>query len=115
MLNMQTQQLQLTEEALQASKEQAHAQAVLLQKQLSSTPSPNQNTPSPERPQDVAYKNALETQAAAEPPLTDHTNAEQKQLIQFVGEIVKAIDTITGIHIIMLGYTYISQQYYRVP
>jgi hypothetical protein len=25
------------------------------------------------------------------------------------------IDTITGIHIIMLGYTYISQQYYRVP
>jgi hypothetical protein len=26
-----------------------------------------------------------------------------------------AIDTITGIHIIMLGYTYISQQYYRVP
>jgi hypothetical protein len=25
------------------------------------------------------------------------------------------IDTITGILIIMLGYTYISQQYYRVP
>jgi hypothetical protein len=27
---------------------------------LSSTPSPNQNIPSPERPQDIAYKQALE-------------------------------------------------------
>jgi hypothetical protein len=88
MLDMQTQQLQLIEEALQASKEQVHEQAVLLKRQLSSTSSPNQNT---HRPQDVAYKQALETQAAAEPRLTDNPNAEQRHLIQFVGEIVKAI------------------------
>ncbi len=91
MLDMQTQQLQLTEEALQASKEQAHAQAALLKQQMSSTPSPNQNTPSPERPQNIAYKQALETLAAAEPQRSTPPTDDQKQFIQFVGEIVKAI------------------------
>jgi hypothetical protein len=80
---MQTEQLQLTADAFQASKAHAVEQAALLQWQLSSTPSPNQNTPSPERPQDIAYKQALETQAAAEPALTDAQTADQKQIIQF--------------------------------
>jgi hypothetical protein len=51
-----------------------------MHRQYSYRNSPLAHTPSPERSQDVAYKHALETQAAAEPPLTDHTNAEQRQL-----------------------------------
>jgi hypothetical protein len=90
-IDMQTEKLQLTADALQASKAHAIEQAALLQRQLFSTPSPNQNTPSPERPQDIAYKQALETQAVAEPAITDAPTADQKQIIQFVGEIVKAI------------------------
>jgi hypothetical protein len=47
-IDMQTEQLQLTADALQASKAHAIEHATLLQRQISSTPSPNQNTPSPE-------------------------------------------------------------------
>jgi hypothetical protein len=60
LIGLQSQQLKIAEEALEAST----ASHIDTKRQLSDTPSPNQKTPSPERPQDIAYKQALEHQAA---------------------------------------------------
>jgi hypothetical protein len=88
LIDLQSQQLKIAEEALEASKASKND----TKRPLSDTPSPNQNTPSPERPQDIAFKQVLELQAATEPKLASTPPTDdQKQFIQFIGDVVKAI------------------------
>ena len=49
------------------------------------------------------------------PSLSDTVCFPSSRSLSTYTSALLTMDTITGIHIIMLGYTYISQQYYRVP
>jgi hypothetical protein len=91
LLEAQSLQLQEIQKALQLSQAQQQETNALLKRQYSDTPSPNQNSPSPDRPQDVAYRQAIASQEAATSVPEVATNPEQAQFLQFVGDIVKAI------------------------